>query len=45
MMETAKEIMEITELTIEEVVLSLIMGDAPEGTRIMLEIVRSPHTP
>lgn len=42
-METIEEVMEITELTVEEVAQALTMGDAPEGTVIVAEIPKLPH--
>lgn len=44
-METAKDVMEITEMTAEEAAQALTVGDASEGSGIMAEIPKSPRTP
>lgn len=44
-MAEAEEVMEITELTIEEAAQALTVGDAPEGVGIVAEIPKSPRMP
>jgi len=45
MMAIVEEVMEITEMTTKEAMQALTMGDAPEGAKIVVEILKSPHTP
>jgi len=44
-MATTEDVMEITEMTTEEAMQALTVVDAPEGTGIVAEILKSPHTP
>ena len=45
MMAAFGEVMEIAEMNAEEAVQALIVGDAPDGTRIVAEIHKSLRTP
>ena len=44
-MAIAKDAMEIIELTVEEAMQALTMGDAPKGVRIEVELPKSPRMP
>ena len=44
-MATTKDVMDIAEVTAEEAAQALIVGDVPEGVRIVAEIPKSPCTP
>ena len=44
-MAASEEAREIREMITEEAAQALTMGDAPEGTRIVVEIQKSPRMP